>query len=138
MRWAWSAIATIMVLGAVASPAAAMPDWRNAKPRILSAELVHDGLHATISIVGRDRDDVVRGADVKWGDDQPAQGLSACSLRSGDAGGERRRGSRERFEFSYDYPAAGDHTISVRVFSGGCGKCPMQRSVARTLNVHVG
>ena len=55
-----------------------------------------------------------------------------------DGSGERRRGSRERFELSYDYPAAGHYTISIRVYSGGCGRRPAQRSAARTLTVHVG
>jgi hypothetical protein len=137
MRWA-CAIAAVLVLGAAASPAAAMPDWRNAKPKVLSAEAAQDGARATVSIVGRDRDDVVRGAEVSWGDGQPAQGLSACSLTRRGRADERRRGSKEHFELSYDYPAAGDYTISVRVYSGGCGKRPMQRSAARTLSVHVG
>ena len=47
--------------------------------------------------------------------------------------GERRRGSKERFELSYDYPAAGHYTISVRVFSGGCGKRPACSARPRTL-----
>jgi hypothetical protein len=128
----------VLVLGAAAAPAAAMPDSRNAQPKVLSAELAQDGAHVTVSIVGRDRDDVVRGADVSWGDGRPGQGLSACSLTSRGRAGERRRGGKESFALSYDYPAAGQYTIRVRVYSGGCGRRPMQRSAARTLSVHVG
>jgi hypothetical protein len=91
----------------------------------------------TVVIVGRDRDAVVRGAEIAWGDGQPAQGLSACTITRRRGADERRRGKRERFELSYDYPAAGHYTITVRVFSGGCGKRPMQRSRPRTLVVHV-
>ena len=137
MRRAWSAILVVLVAAVAAPPAVAMPERRNERPTIVSAERVRDGAHVTVTLVGRDRDDVVRGADVSWGDGQPAQGLSACSIRRRDAG-ERRRGSKERFELSYDYPAAGHYEITVRVYSGGCGERPMQRSKPRTLSVHVG
>lgn len=136
MRRAWGAIAAVLVSAVAASPAVAMPDWRNARPAVLSAEVARDGAHVSVTVVGRDRDDVVRGADVSWGDGQPGQGLSACSIARREAG--RRRGSRERFELSYDYPAAGHYEITVRVYSGGCGKRPLQRSEPRTLSVHVG
>jgi hypothetical protein len=137
MRRAWSAIAAVLVSAVAASPAVAMPDWRNARPVVLSAEQARDGAHVSLTVVGRDRDDVVRGAEVSWGDGQPSQGLSACSITSRGAD-ERRRGRKERFELSYDYPAAGHYEITVRVFSGGCGKRPMQRSKPRTLSAHVG
>jgi hypothetical protein len=138
MRRAWIAIATVLAVAAAASPAVAMPDARNARPRILSAELTRDGARATVTVVGRDRDDVVRGAEISWGDGRPSQGLSACSItRRGDAD-RRRRGAKERFRLSYDYPAAGRYTVTVRVYSGGCGERPMQRSRQRTLSVRVG
>ena len=138
MRWAWSAIAAVLVSAAAASPAAAMPDWRNARPVVLSAELEREAARVTVTVVGRDRDDVVRGADVSWGDGQPGQGLSACTITRRDGADRRRRGAKERFRLSYDYPAAGHYEITVRVYSGGCGKRPMQRSRPRTLSVDVG
>jgi hypothetical protein len=138
MRGAGIAIAAVLVGGLVAAPAAAMPARENAKPRVLSAELAQDGAAISVAIVGRDRDDVVRGAEVSWGDAQPGQGLSACSITRRTGVDRRRRGRKARFELSYAYPAAGDYTISVRVQSGGCGKRPMQLSAPRTLTVHVG
>jgi hypothetical protein len=136
MRRARIAIATVLLTGVAAAPAAAMPDWRGAKPRILSVELEQEGRTVRVSVVGRDRDDVVRGAEISWGEGQPGQGLSACAI--GGGGERRRRGSKERFEHSYNYAAAGHYTIRVRVFSGGCGKRPVQRSKRRTLTVHIG
>jgi hypothetical protein len=138
MRWAWSAIAAVLVSAVAASPAAAMPDWRNARPVVLSAAAERDGARVTVTVVGRDRDDVVRGADVSWGDGQPGQGLSACSITRRDGADRRRVGKKERFELSYAYPSAGHYAITVRVYSGGCGKRPAQRSRPRTLSVHVG
>ena len=138
MRQAWIAIATVTVLGMATPPASAMPDARNAKPRILSIELIQDGAHATVVVVGRDRDDVVRGAEISWGDNGPGQGLSACSITRDGEVDRDRRGARTRFRFSYDFPAAGHYTVTVRVFSGGCGNRPQQRSRPRTLDVHVG
>jgi hypothetical protein len=141
MRRAWIAMTAVLTVGLAASPAAAMPDWRDARPRVVSAELVPDvsapARAVSVAIVGRDRDDVVRGAEISWGDGQPAQGLSACALRSRVGADEPRRGAKQRFELSYDYPAAGQYTISVRVYSGGCGRRPLQRSKPRTLSVHV-
>jgi hypothetical protein len=131
MRRAWTAVALAL---ACASPAAA---HENAAPRILSATLSLQGARATVEIVARDRDDVVRGAEISWGDGQPAQGLSACTISSRGRAERRRVGRRESFELSYDYPAAGDYTVSVRVYSGGCGKRPQQRSARRTLTVQV-
>jgi hypothetical protein len=131
MRWTWIPIAMVLALGAVASPA----DARNARPRILSAELVQHGATATVVVVGRDRDDVVRGAEISWGDDGPGQGLSACTISRG--GPRERRGARTRFRFDYVFPAAGDYTVTVRVFSGGCGERRLQRSRPRIMTVHV-
>src|SRR5688500_20169632 len=100
MRWALSAIAAVLVSAVAASPAAAMPDWRSARPVVLSAEAERDGARVTVTVVGRDRDDVVRGADVSWGDGQPGQGLSACSITRRGGAGRRRVGKKERFELS--------------------------------------
>ncbi len=137
MRWAWTAIAVVLATGCAAAPAVAMPDWRNARPKVVSATLTQDGAHVRVVVVGRDRDDVVRGADIRWGEGQPGQGLSACSITR-HSRADRRRGSRQRFVLTYDYPAAGHYTITVRVYSGGCGKRPLQRSAPRTLTAHVG
>jgi hypothetical protein len=138
MRWAWSAITAVLLSALAASPAAAMPDWRATTPKVLSAELGRDGARVSVTVVGRDRDDVVRGADILWGEGQPAQGLSACSITRRNREERRLIGRKRRFELSYAYPAAGDYEITVRVYSGGCGGRPMQRSEARTLRVHVG
>jgi hypothetical protein len=136
MQGARIATAALLAAGMLAAPAAAKPDARNAKPKLLSVELEQDGASLRIVVVGRDRDDVVRGTELSWGADQPAQGTSACTIGSG--GDRRRRGRKERFESSYTYPAAGRYTIVVRVISGGCGKRPQQRSRRRTLTVDVG
>ena len=128
-----------MAIGALvalswAAPAAAKP---NAEPAVVSAWAAA-GEDRAVSVVvkGRDRDDVVRGVEISWGEGQPAQGLSSCeqTRRGVD---ERRRGRLARFELSYAYPAAGDYTVTVRVLSGGCGKRPQQRSAPRTIAVHV-
>ena len=110
-----------------------MPAGDNARPRILSADMEQDARSVRVKLVGRDRDDVVRGSEVEWGAGQPSQGLSSC-----EPGDKRRRGRKERVRLSYTYPAAGDYTITVRLLSGGCGKRPQQRSAPRTLTVHVG
>jgi hypothetical protein len=134
-------MAAVLAAGLAASPAAAMPAAGNAKPRLISAQPVEAPAAAertvSVAIVGRDRDDVVRGAEISWGDGAPAQGLSACSITPRHGADERRRGRRARFELSYAYPAAGDYTITVRVQSGGCGEPRAQRSAPRTLTVHV-
>jgi hypothetical protein len=128
------AIAVLLAAGLVASPALA-GEARNARPKVLSVELEQDGASVRLVVVGRDRDDVVRGTEVSWGTDQPALGTSACTIGSG--GDRGRRGRKERFVSSYTYPAAGRYTITVRVISGGCGKRPQQRSKRRTLTVDV-
>jgi hypothetical protein len=123
---------------AAAGPAAARSAAENARPRIVSAEATARAERAVrLIVVGRDPDDVVRGADVSWGENEPAQGLSACEQSSRPRRAERRRGKRARFELAHAYGAPGDYTITVRVLSGGCGKRPQQRSAARTLTVHV-
>jgi hypothetical protein len=134
MHWARIAIAVLLGAGMLAAPAPGN-EVRSASPKLLSAELEQDGAHVRLVVVGRDRDDVVRGAEVSWGADQPALGTSACAIGSG--GDRRRRGRKERFESSFTYPAAGRYTITVRVISGGCGKRPQQRSTPRTLTVDV-
>jgi hypothetical protein len=126
-----------LAAAAAAAPAASARD--NAAPRILEARatLAPDRT-VRVVVVGRDRDDVVRGAEIDWGEPGPAQGLSACeeSARPNRAD-RRRRGRRARFDLAYAYAAPGHYTITVRVLSGGCGKRPQQRSAARTLTVHV-
>jgi hypothetical protein len=123
------------VLAIAAGPAAATGD--GAAPRILSAKASERGERVVrVVIVGRDRDDVVRGAEVSWGAAQPAQGLSACEQSSARAD-RRRRGRRERFVLTHEYAAPGHYTVALRVLSGGCGNRPQQRSRARILTVHV-
>jgi hypothetical protein len=134
---------TTMAIGALvalagAAPAAAMPASRpGAPPKVVSAWSVA-GEDRAVSVVvkGRDRDDVVRGVEISWGEGQPEQGLSSCeeTRRGVD---NRRRGRLARFELSYAYPAAGDYTVTVHVLSGGCGKRPQQRSAPRAIAVHV-
>ena len=136
MRRARIAIAAGLIAGLMVAPAAAMPAHRNAKPRVLTATAVTDDRMVTVTVVGRDRDDVVRGAEISWGADQPSQGLSACPMISSTPARERV-GRRARFKLFYTYPDAGDRTITVRVLSGGCGKRAQQRSAPRTLTVHV-
>jgi hypothetical protein len=136
MQRAWIAIATLLAAWMPAT-AAAMPEEGNAKPRILSVAVDWEGRSARLKVVGRDRDDVVRGAEVTWGDGQPAQGLSGCTITDSGGAERRRRGKRQRFVHSYAYPAAGVYTITVRVHSGGCGQRPQQWSQPRTLTVDV-
>jgi hypothetical protein len=126
----------IWALGALvwAAPAAAKP---NAKPKVVSAwAAAGDGRAVTVVVKGRDRDDVVRGVEISWGEGQPEQGLSSCE-RTRRGADERRRGRLARFELAYTYPAPGAYEVTVRVLSGGCGKRPQQRSAARTISVHV-
>jgi hypothetical protein len=126
---------SIVVLALAAGPAVAAGG--NAPPRIVDAKASEPRDRVVrVVVVGRDRDDVVRGAEVTWGDSGPAQGLSACEQTSRRAE-RRRRGRRERFDLTHSYAAPGHYTVTVRVLSGGCGKRPQQRSAARTLTVHV-
>jgi hypothetical protein len=135
MDWAWIALGVAIAAGMAVAPATAA-EPRNAKPRVLSVELEQEGATVRLVVVGRDRDDVVRGTEISWGLDQPGIGTSACQIDSRGEG--RRRGRKERFESSFTYPAAGRYKITVRVLSGGCGKRPQQRSKRRTLTVEVG
>jgi hypothetical protein len=134
MAWARIAAATVLAAGLAAGPAVAL-EARNAKPRILSAEIDWVGFDARVVAVGRDRDDVVRGMEVSWGADQPGLGTSACAIGSG--GDRGRRGRKERFKSSFTYPAAGTYTVTVRVISGGCGNRDQQRSKPQTFTVEV-
>ena len=135
MDWARIALGVAIAVGMTAAPATAA-EPRNAKPKLLSAELEQEGATVRLVVVGRDRDDVVRGTEIAWGVDQPGIGTSACQVDSRGEG--RRKGRRERFESSFTYPAAGRYEITVRVLSGGCVKRPQQRSKRRTLTVDVG
>jgi hypothetical protein len=109
-----------------------------AAPRVVAAWSV-PGEERAVGVVvrGRDRDDVVRGIEIAWGEGQPEQGLSSCE-RTMPAAAERGRGKLARFELAYAYPAAGTYAVTVRVLSGGCGKRPQQRSAPHTLTVVVG
>ena len=129
MRLTWMAIGALIALFA-AAPAAAKP---GTKPKVVSAWSDDFG-DRTVRVVvkGRDRDDVVRGMEITWGEGQPEQGLSSCS-----PGDRRRRGRLTRFELSYAYPGPGTYEITVRVLSAGCGKRPQQRSAPRTITVHI-
>jgi len=139
MKTTLTTIGVLLAGAALAAPASAKAA-DNAKPRLVSATVLDRAAPArtvTVAFAGRDADDVVRGAEIRWGDGQPAQGTSACQLSSSGRSDERRRGKKERFELAYAYLAPGDYTITVRVISGGCGKRAAQRSAPRTLTVHV-
>jgi hypothetical protein len=131
------AIGALLAL-AGAAPAAAMPAGKpDAAPRVVAAWSV-PGEERAVSVVvkGRDRDDVVRGVEIAWGEGQPEQGLSSCA-RPARASGERGRGKVARFELSYAYPAAGTYEVTVHVLSGGCNKRPQQRSAPHAVTVVV-
>jgi hypothetical protein len=124
-----TAIAAVVLLAVGAAPAVA----GDARPRVVAAEAVPGAARSVdLAVTGRDRDGVVRGLEVEWGDGG-AQGMSTCELPA-----RRRKGRKETFELGYAYAAPGAYTISVRVLSGGCGKRKQQRSAARTLTVQVG
>jgi hypothetical protein len=128
----------MLMLAGAAAPAAASPAGGNAKPRFVSSEATVGERSVRVVVVGRDRDDVVRGVDIAWGETEPAQGLSACEQSSRSRRADRRRrGKKERFVLSHTYAAPGDYAITVRLLSGGCAKRPQQRSAPRTLSVHV-
>jgi hypothetical protein len=140
MHGARIAVGTMLLLAGAAAPAAALPDAaKNAKPRFVSAEATAGPESSgRVVVVGRDRDDVVRGVEVSWGEAGSGQGISACELSSRSRGAdERRRGRKARFELSHAYSAPGHYTITLTLLSGGCGKRPQQRSTPRTLTVHV-
>ena len=122
------AIATVVLLAVGASPATA----GDARPQVVSAEAVAGaGRAVSLTVAGRDRDGVVRGLEVEWGDGA-AQGMSTCEVPA-----RRRTGRKETFELGYAYAAPGAYTIRVRVLSGGCGKRKQQRSAARAVAVQI-
>jgi len=124
-----AAVATAVLVAVGAAPAAA----GDARPRVVSAQAVPGAARSVgLTVTGRDRDGVVRGLEVEWGDGG-AQGMSTCELPA-----RRRTGRKERFELGYAYAAPGAYTIRVRVLSGGCGKRKQQRSVARSVTVQIG
>jgi hypothetical protein len=129
----------MLMLAAAAAPAAALPDApANAKPRFVSVEAKPGAARtARVVVVGRDRDDVVRGVDIAWGEAEPEQGMSACEESSRPRRVDRRRGRRARFVLSHTYAEPGEYTITVVLLSGGCGKRPQQRSAPRALSVRV-
>src|SRR5215218_81092 len=123
-----AAIATTVLLLLAAAPAAA----GDPRPRVVAAEAVPAAERSvSLTVAGRDRDGVVRGLEVEWGDGG-AQGMSTCELPA-----RRRTGRKERFELGYAYAAPGAYTIRVRVLSG-CGKRKQQRSLARSVTVQIG
>jgi hypothetical protein len=127
-------VGSIVALAVAAGPAVAAAG--NAAPRIVSAKASEPSAPVVrVVLVGRDRDDVVRGADIAWGEASPALGISACE----ESSRPRRpdRGRKARFVFTHRYAAPGHYTITVSVLSGGCAKRPQQRSRPRTLTVHV-
>jgi hypothetical protein len=126
-------VGSVLALALAAGPAVAAGG--NAAPRIVSAKSTSDARTVRVVVVGRDRDDVVRGAEIAWGEPTPALGLSACEESSRPRKVER--GRKARFVFTHTYAAAGHYTVTVRVLSGGCAKRPQQRSELRTLTVHV-
>ena len=138
MRGRRVAVGTMLVLAGAATPAA-VPAGESAKPRIVSSEAtVGAERWVRVVVVGRDRDDVVRGIDVVWGEAEPGLGVSTCEQSSRSRRADRRRrGKKERFVLSHSYAAPGDYAITVTLLSGGCGKRPQQRSAPRTLDVHV-
>jgi hypothetical protein len=134
MRGLLVAIWALAALALAAPAAAAKP---NAKPKVVSAwSAPGEGRAVSIVVKGRDRDDVVRGVEIAWGEGQPEQGLSSCEQTRRGAD-QRGRGKLARFELAYTYPAAGEYTVTVRVLSGGCGKRAQQRSAPRTVTVVV-
>jgi len=129
MRWTWTAIGALVAL-VMAAPAAGSA---GAQPKVVSAwSDATAGRTVRVVVKGRDRDDVVRGMEIAWGEGQAEQGLSSC-----EPGDGRRRGRLARFELHYTYPGPGTYEVTVRVLSGGCGKRPQQRSAPRTITVRV-
>jgi len=123
------AMALALLLSAGTAPALA----GDAKPRILAAE-AHPGSEqsVTLKVSARDRDGIVRGIDIDWGDGA-AQGMSRCEIPM-----RRDAGRTERFRLGYAYAAPGDYQITVKVNSGGCGKRRQQHSAPRTVAVRIG
>jgi hypothetical protein len=127
--------AALLVLLVTAAPAGASPARGNAQPRVVKLDAAQHDRTVDITVVARDRDDVVRGLEVDWG--EAAQGSSSCTIVKGHDADAHRRGRKRRLHASYTYTAAGDHTITVRAISGGCAGRPEQRSAAHTFQVRV-
>lgn len=128
---------TVTALLVAAGPAEASPALGNAKPRILSINIAQHDATVDLTVVARDRDDVIRGLEVDWG--EAGQGSSACTIVKGRDADRHLRGKKRHLHASYTYAEAGDHHVTVRALSGGCtAKRPEQRSAARTVHVHVG
>ena len=123
---------SVIVTGVLLALGAA-PAWAgDARPQVVAAEAVPGAARSVgLTVTGRDRDGVVRGLEVEWGDGG-AQGMSTCELPT-----RPRKGRKETFELGYAYAAPGAYTIRVRVLSGGCGKRKQQRSAARTVTVQI-
>ena len=128
--------AALLALLMAAAPAGASPARGNAQPKVVTLDATPHGRTVDITVVARDRDDVVRGLEVDWG--EAAQGSSSCTIVKGRDADAHRRGKKRRLRASYTYASAGDHAITVRAISGGCAEGrPEQRSAARTVHVRV-
>jgi hypothetical protein len=128
--------AALLALLVMAAPAGASQAHGNATPKVVKLDAAKHGRTVDISVVARDRDDIVRGLEVDWG--EAAQGSSSCTIVKGRDADAHRRGKKRRLRASYTYAAAGDHAITVRAISGGCTEGrPEQRSAARTIHVRV-
>jgi hypothetical protein len=125
----------LLALLVTAAPAGASPARGNAKPKVVRIDAAQHGRTIDLTVVARDRDDVVRGLEVDWG--EAAQGSSSCTIVEGRDADAHRRGKKRRLRASYTFAAAGDHAITVRALSGGCTDRPEQRSAARTVHVRV-
>ena len=91
------------------------------------------------SVVGRDRDDVVRGAEIAWGDGQPAQGLSACERSARAAPSAAAAGRKAAVRALLHLPRARATTRS-RCASSPAAAASARSSAPRprTLTVDVG
>lgn len=122
--------ATVLLGACLALPAQA----GNPRPRVLDPAFpaaLAPLTMADLTFAGRDRNGVVRGYDVDFGDGARSA-ISHCEVpRRG------RRFKREPFSIAYAYMHPGTYTITIRVLSGGCGE-PRQRSLPSTLSVVVG
>ena len=127
---------TVTALLVAAGPAEASPALGNAKPRILSIDVAQHDATIELTVVARDRDDVIRGLEVDW--DEAGQGASSCTIVNGRDADRHRSGKKRRLHASYTFTAAGDQHVTVRALSGGCtAKRPEQRSAARMVHIHV-
>jgi hypothetical protein len=120
--------AALLLLGL---PTAAVARY-DAPPRLVTVEApgtATAGTEMKVSFKGRDRDGVIRGYELDFGDGGMTA-ISACSPR------KPRRGRIAQFSVPYTYLAPGTYAIKVRVLSGGCDE-PQQRSKVRTRTVVV-